>query len=149
MNDIQEAIEHIDDILSKEEKWIDCKKCKREHVQLKEWLKELQRYRAAGTFEELAKLNTRLTEYSLIGTTDECRKAMGKQIRIKPQQTRIEHMLDDMARCTVCPDCSRITYTNKVELPKYCVNCGQAFEWREEQGAVLFNKTRSNIEMED
>lgn len=41
---LDEAIEHLNDILKDDRKW-DCEKCKNEHVQLREWLLELKKYR--------------------------------------------------------------------------------------------------------
>lgn len=35
--ELQEAIEHIDEVI----KYISCEECKKEHLQLKEWLIEL------------------------------------------------------------------------------------------------------------
>lgn len=48
MNDstqLQEAISHLDDLLSRPESDWSCVECKNDHIQLKNWLLELQRYR--------------------------------------------------------------------------------------------------------
>ena len=50
--DIQEAIEHLNDVLMDDDRWTDCTECKEEHEQLREWLAELQRYHQIGTLEE-------------------------------------------------------------------------------------------------
>lgn len=42
---IDKAIQHLDDILQDDEKWKDCIECKTEHIQLREWLKELRTLR--------------------------------------------------------------------------------------------------------
>ena len=56
--DIQEAIEHLNDVLNDDDRWTDCAECKAEHEQLREWLEELQKYREIGTVEELKHIKT-------------------------------------------------------------------------------------------
>lgn len=41
---LNEAIEHLDDILS-EDRWNECVLCKKEHEQLRDWLIELKELR--------------------------------------------------------------------------------------------------------
>lgn len=41
---LNEAIEHLDDILQSDKKW-DCEECKSEHIQLRGWLRELKTYK--------------------------------------------------------------------------------------------------------
>ena len=41
---IDEAIEHLNDILQPEKKW-ECEKCRNEHIKLREWLIELKQHR--------------------------------------------------------------------------------------------------------
>lgn len=44
---LKEAVQHLDEILS-EDKWSDCDECKKEHIQLRKWLVELQERRKKG-----------------------------------------------------------------------------------------------------
>lgn len=75
---IEEAIEHLDNILSDKDRWNRCEECKKEHEQLREWLEELQQYRQ-------------------IGTVDECREAMERMIPKKPVVIEMQN---------TCPNCS-------------------------------------------
>ena len=68
-----------------------CIKCAEEHEQLAEWLEELKQYRA-------------------IGTQEECRAAMEKQIAISREIIEGNY---------VCPKCH-----NLMPYPGYC-GCGQ------------------------
>lgn len=49
---LTEAIEHLDDVLADTDRWNGCEECMKEHVQLREWLIELQKYRAIGSLED-------------------------------------------------------------------------------------------------
>ena len=44
---LKDAIAHLDEILSDSERWNDCEACKSEHIQLMDWLKELQMWRTS------------------------------------------------------------------------------------------------------
>ena len=50
---LKDAIEHLDEILSDSERWNDCEDCKKEHIQLRDWLKELQRWRTSITNDKI------------------------------------------------------------------------------------------------
>ena len=103
--DIQEAIEHLNDVLNDDDRWTDCAECKEEHEQLREFLEELQQYRQ-------------------IGTVDECRAAREKQIPKEP--------IDDKYRHKCCPICGWLVCYDEGWGDKYvphCENCGQALKW--------------------
>lgn len=107
--DIQEAIEHLNDVLNDDDRWTDCAECKEEHEQLREFLEELQQYRQ-------------------IGTVEECMAAREKQIPMHHHHTRINKEPIE-TRDSVCPSCLGVTRTALNEFPKYCSNCGQKFKW--------------------
>lgn len=46
--ELQEAIKHIEDILSDDEKWVGCDLCRNEHIKLKSWLEELYDFKYGG-----------------------------------------------------------------------------------------------------
>lgn len=50
--ELNEAIEHLDDILQPDKQW-ECEECKSEHIQLRDWLNELKYYKG---LEEQGKL---------------------------------------------------------------------------------------------
>ena len=115
MNDIQEAINHLNDILFDDVRWNDCALCKKEHIQLREWLMELHEYRK-------------------IGTVGECKDAREKRIKMNP----IVLINDDDVKI------GRITFKKGVKTYKcpnghwisrgckFCPECGQAIDWEDE-----------------
>lgn len=73
---------------------------------------------AIKAFEEIQ-------QYRIIGTVEECRKAMERQRRKKPIKDEFNH--------DCCPDCGWIVYQEEWGgryLP-HCENCGQAIDWSE------------------
>ena len=115
-------------------------------------LKEIQQYREIGTVEEveqnardlkrqiehserlanvlkatqnlLEKRKRLLKEYCKIGTVEECREAMEKQIPRKPRDVEYDHSY------FVCGNCGTAIYTSdEFEAHLYCLNCGQAINW--------------------
>lgn len=76
-----------------------------------------------------------LKEYQEIGTVEECREAREKQIPKAPiMKPYYEDMPDEEYLC--CPTCGdiltdRIPDDNK-NFYFHCLNCGQKFDWREE-----------------
>ena len=50
---LDEAIEHLEESLADKNKWIDCDECKKEHIQLRDWLNELKWYREKYAVNEL------------------------------------------------------------------------------------------------
>ena len=89
---IDEAIIHAREVASRKfDDRVHCIKCAEEHEQLAEWLEELKQYRA-------------------IGTQEECRAAMEKQIAISREIIEGNY---------VCPKCH-----NLMPYPGYC-GCGQ------------------------
>lgn len=51
--DLKEAIAHLDEVLSDDDKWNGCEECKQEHIQLKKWLEELARWRTSVVNEKI------------------------------------------------------------------------------------------------
>ena len=99
--DIKSAIEHLNEILSDDSRWKQCEECKNEHVQLKEWLEELQ-------------------QYHKIGTIDEYRTVMEKRIeKMVICETEDDREYEDY----ICPNCKTICKS------KNCHYCGQALKW--------------------
>ena len=114
--DIQEAIEHARDVAKKkyaegmlchanpnDEELDGCIECARDHEQLAEWLKELQKYKRLGTLEEV-------------------REAIEKQRAKKPCASN---------RCYVCHHCGLVA-SLKIKH-NYCNACGQHIDWSEEE----------------
>lgn len=112
-------------------------------------LEEVQQYRALGTPEDLkamkehgaftgtelaqlAAMQMRLREYERIGTPEEFRAAREKQM---PKRPIMKPWLDGESLC--CPTCGdiltdRIPANNK-DFYFYCMNCGQKFDWEDEE----------------
>ena len=58
------------------------------------------------------------------GTVEECREAVGKQKAKKPRDIEYDYSY------FVCPNCGDGIYvTDDFESHKYCLNCGQAIQW--------------------
>lgn len=65
-----------------------------------------------------------LQQYREIGTAEECREAMEKQIPKKPRDVEYDYSY------FVCDNCGTIIYTSdEFESHHYCLNCGRAIEW--------------------
>lgn len=114
-------------------------------------LKKIQNYRKLGTPEELARAKKYIdlakkhgtigeminscAEYEEIGTVEEFREAVEKQIPKTPiMKPYYDDMPDEEYLC--CPTCGdiltdRIPDDNK-NFYFHCLNCGQKFDWREE-----------------
>lgn len=104
--DIQEAIEHLNDVLNDDDRWTGCAECKEEHEQLREFLEELQQYRQ-------------------IGTVDECRAAAEKQIAKTPLYTGQEYDDEKMTyEWWSCPNCGT-SYQIGIHTYDFCHDCGQ------------------------
>lgn len=82
-----------------------------------------------------------LLQYQEIGTPEECREAVEKQIAKKPEfvDTRFmnngKHISDgcQLQKCYKCPNCNQhIFHVWDDEL--YCKYCGQHIDWRDEDG---------------
>lgn len=54
---LEEAIQHLDEVLSDKDRWEGCTECMNEHKQLKEWLIELKQYKDIGTISKFRELN--------------------------------------------------------------------------------------------
>ena len=105
-------------------------------------MKEVQKYRAIGTLEELNSLIAQseeefnmLIEYISIGTVEECRVAVEKQNAKKPKEYEDKFY--------GCPTCGNILlhkwekYPTKLMDKKnglpYCFGCGQKLDWSDEE----------------
>lgn len=65
-----------------------------------------------------------IQQYREIGTVEECREAMEKQIPRKPRDVEYDHSY------FVCGNCGTAIYTSdEFEAHRYCLNCGQAINW--------------------
>lgn len=63
-------------------------------------------------------------QYREIGTVEECREAMEKQIPKKPRDVEYDYSY------FVCDNCGTIIYTSdEFESHHYCLNCGRAINW--------------------
>ena len=114
---IDEAIVHAREVASRKfDDRVHCIRCAEEHEQLAEWLEELKAYRAIGTLEE-------------------CREAVEKQIPKKPIMKQYFKDLEDEYLC--CPKCGEIL-TDRLQADNktfyfHCMNCGQKFDWSDEK----------------
>lgn len=80
--------------------------------------------------EYIEELEQEIVEYEKIGTVDECKQAIEKQI---PKETV-------MKKYFCCPSCGeiltdRIPFDNKT-FYFHCLNCGQALKWGDEHDAL-------------
>ena len=65
-----------------------------------------------------------IQQYRKIGTVEECREAMEKQIPRKPRDVEYDHSY------FICGNCGTAIYTSdEFEAHRYCLNCGQAINW--------------------
>lgn len=93
-------------------------------------LEEVQQYRKHGVTIEIALNNmcdltaaeNLLEEYRAIGTPEECRKAMEKQIPQKP----FNETLDGLNYFPICPNCHQ--GLDEDECESFC-ECGQRLDW--------------------
>jgi len=58
-------------------------------------------------------------------------KALDKQIPVEHHHSIVKEVHDgSKIRISVCPSCLSLIYTNEIEFPKFCNECGQAIGWR-------------------
>ena len=74
-------------------------------------------------------------QYHAIGTPEECRAAVEKQIPKKPIMKQYFEDLEDEYLC--CPTCGEIL-TDRIPADNktfyfHCMNCGQKFDWSDEE----------------
>ena len=68
-----------------------------------------------------------IQEYHKIGTVDECRAAVEKQVPTKPREIDMEY------NYFVCDRCGEgIYFSDEFKSHKYCLNCGQKLDWSDE-----------------
>lgn len=70
-----------------------------------------------------------IQKYRKIGTVDECRATVEKQIPKKPIKNRKQEIRYTSAYS--CPNCGR-SFTG-TGIAKYCYHCGQKLDWSEVQ----------------
>lgn len=108
--------EHLEDITVDLAEYRDL--CKLEEVEHMKTLKRI--IQRNGT---IGKALDECAEYEEIGTVDECRKAMERQVAKKPTKDEYNH--------DCCPNCGWIVYQDEWGgryLP-HCENCGQAIDF--------------------
>ncbi len=113
---IDEAITHAREVAEKTKKQ-GCELCAQEHEQLAKWLEELKRYRT-------------------IGTPEECRAAMEQKAKkvIEKYKAKAPEDIEAYGEDAVfgyCPVCGNLQ--NNVWNTKYCGDCGQKLDWRDEE----------------
>ena len=72
--------------------------------------------------QEVVRLQKELEVYKAIGTPEECRKAMDKQIPQKPSNDS----LDGLNYFPICPSCNQ--GLDEDERESFC-ECGQRLDW--------------------
>ena len=111
-------------------------------------IKEVHQYREIGTVEEIKSAkkyidlkkrcgtSTNTAEYVAIGTVEECREAMDKQIPKNPKdELKISPIIDeneayvdaDMTVYLFCPNCGEMVGIDE-NIDKFCRECGQAID---------------------
>lgn len=70
-----------------------------------------------------------IQQYRKIGTVDECRATVEKQIPKKPIKNRKQEIRYTSAYS--CPNCGR-SFTG-TRIAEYCYHCGQKLDWSEVQ----------------
>lgn len=68
-----------------------------------------------------------LEQYRTIGTAEECRKAVEKQ----KMKKSIDY--DEDLGYFKCPSCGCCIMADEFSDHKYCLNCGQAIQWKESE----------------
>lgn len=63
-----------------------------------------------------------------LGTVEELREAMEKQIPMEHHHTRVRRV-NRKLRESVCPNCLLVICTDEQSYPKFCNWCGQALDW--------------------
>ena len=75
-----------------------------------------------------------IQQYRAIGTPEECRAAVEKQIAKKPEPIDYKKYMDSVKNAKFligaywCPNCNRI-----VRSGDYCDDCGQKLDWSDEE----------------
>ena len=77
-----------------------------------------------------------IQQYREIGTVEECRGALGKQIPKKPRDIEYDYSY------FICDNCGAAIYAgDEFEDHYYCLNCGQAIQWDENlEGMEVLNE---------
>lgn len=120
--------------------------CKEEHEQLAEWLEELKKYQKYGTpdgygaalkayddcYFEKEEISNELHEYRQLGTLEEVRDAVEKQIPKSPTYEGDGYAPDGSFVWDewICPHCGS-RFEVEYDDYDYCPNCGQHIDWSE------------------
>ena len=90
-----------------------------------EALVQVEQYRALGTptqiLERIGGLDVELGKYACIGTVEELKEAMEKQIPKKP------NIVGEFIRLAECSDCHTVIQFKQ----EYCHKCGNKVDWEE------------------
>lgn len=73
-----------------------------------------------------------LKQYRALGTIEELREAMEKQIAKPHHHTKVGN-INDSVRVSICPSCLGLIYTHREEYPNYCNSCGQKISWKDSE----------------
>lgn len=89
--------------------------------------------KAYEDMEMAIKALSEIQQYRSIGTVEECRAAVEKQRRKKPNIAIGQTDEDKLACCPICERNLDWTYNGfwRKGNPKYCSNCGQKVDWRD------------------
>lgn len=103
-------------------------------------LKEVQEYHATGRTPSMVRaLQTayirakkRLDEYIAIGTPEQCREAMNKQMRLPVNNQEGDSYYFLTGDCPVCG-------YRMIARGNYCINCGQRLSYKDASTAEIIN----------
>lgn len=80
------------------------------------------------SFNMAIKALEEIQQYRAIGTTEECRAAIEKQMAKKPIEP------DEEYGTFKCHSCGGLIFTeDRFETHKYCLLCGQKLDWSDEE----------------
>ena len=86
------------------------------------------KYLMRSETDYITKALEEVQQYRAIGTTEECRAAVEKQMAKKPINP------DDEYGTFQCPNCNGLIFTvDRFETHKHCLLCGQLLDWSDEE----------------
>lgn len=103
-------------------------------------LKEVQEYHATGRTPSMVRAlqvayiraKKRLDEYIAIGTPEQCREAMNKQMRLPVNNQEGDSYYFLTGDCPVCG-------YRMIARGNYCINCGQRLSYKDASTAEIIN----------
>lgn len=99
-----------------------------EAIEIIETTKGLYKPKAVqDAFDMAAQALKEVQEYGEIGTVEECREAVEKQ----KMKKSIDY--DEDLGYFKCPSCGCCIMADEFSDHKYCLNCGQAIQWKESE----------------